>query len=143
MTEPRTAAGKRLDVALDAIMAVVHGIATADLPENIAAQAKTPIDVKREMRAAILAIEAEAYAEAEIATEAVVSAAMLADFRVTLRESVLAARADALRAAVNVDVLTLRRALERGLAAVDDEWTIEELAELSAAEYATLTETEP
>lgn len=37
-----------------------------------------------------------------------------------------------------VDVMLLRRALERGLSAVDDEWTIEELAELSAVEYANL-----
>ena len=40
-----------------------------------------------------------------------------------------------------LDELRLRRAIERGLAAVDDEWTIEELAELSADEYAALGET--
>jgi hypothetical protein len=43
-------------------------------------------------------------------------------------------------ARASLDVMTLRRALERGLSAVDDEWTIEELAELSATEYARLAE---
>ena len=37
-----------------------------------------------------------------------------------------------------LDVMVLRRALECGLAAVDDEWTIEELAELSATKYVRL-----
>lgn len=42
-----------------------------------------------------------------------------------------------------LDAMILRRALERGLAAVDDEWTIEELAELTAHEYAALAEPRP
>lgn len=46
-------------------------------------------------------------------------------------------------ARASLDVMTLRRALERGLSAVDDEWTIEELAELSATEYARLAEGAP
>jgi hypothetical protein len=58
----------------------------------------------------------------------------------------LAATFPAIRAAAStdrsreprLDVATLVRAMERAMAAVDDEWTIPEFAELTAAEYARL-----
>ena len=60
MSEPTTAAGRKMLGVLDSLMAVLHGIATADLPENIAAHAKTTDQVKEELAALVLAIEAEA-----------------------------------------------------------------------------------
>ena len=62
MSEPTTAAGRKMLGVLDSLMAVLHGIATADLPENIAAHAKTTDQVKEELAALVLAIEAEAAA---------------------------------------------------------------------------------
>ena len=62
MSEPTTAAGRKMLGVFDSLMAVLHGIATADLPENIAAHAKTTDQVKEELAALVLAIEAEAAA---------------------------------------------------------------------------------
>ena len=66
MSEPTTAAGRKMLGVLDSLMAVLHGIATADLPENIAAHAKTTDQVKEELAALVLAIEAEAAAPAPL-----------------------------------------------------------------------------
>jgi len=78
MSEPTTAAGRKMLGVLDSLMAVLHGIATADLPENIAAHAKTTDQVKEELAALVLAIEAEAAAPAPldvlVAARAVVDA---------------------------------------------------------------------
>jgi len=67
MSEPTTAAGRKMLGVLDSLMAVLHGIATADLPENIAAHAKTTDQVKEELAALVLAIEAEAATPAPLA----------------------------------------------------------------------------
>jgi hypothetical protein len=69
MSEPTTAAGRKMLGVLDSLMAVLHGIATADLPENIAAHAKTTDQVKEELAALVLAIEAEAAAPAPLDVE--------------------------------------------------------------------------
>lgn len=62
MSEPTTEAGKQMFRILDGLMAVMHGIATADLPENIAAAAKTTDQVKAELEKLVVAIEKEARA---------------------------------------------------------------------------------
>jgi len=65
VSEPTTEAGKQMFRILDGLMAVMHGIATADLPENIAAAAKTTDQVKEELKKLVVSIEDEARATAK------------------------------------------------------------------------------
>ena len=61
MSEPTTAAGRRLIDALDLLVAFVAELAVADLPEALTDQVKGPTDIRKALLRTIAEVETEAY----------------------------------------------------------------------------------